>query len=63
MTKLTYRKIRRAKDQNDYETWGGCRTANTLNPFDQGDVRSTTIVVEKEENEGVQELLQDRWRE
>lgn len=41
-----YRKIRRAKDKNDYETWGECDIANTINLFDLGDVRSTNLVVE-----------------
>ena len=46
--KQTFRKIRRAKFQGDFETWGGCKVSNTLNTFDQGDVRATTIVTETE---------------
>jgi hypothetical protein len=44
--KQTFRKIRRAKSPTDFETWGGCQVANTLNTFDQGDVRTSVIVAE-----------------
>ena len=37
-------KSRRAQNIDDYETWNEGGVANTLNAFDNGDVRSTTIV-------------------
>ena len=42
-----FSKSRRAKSADDFETWKPGKVANTLNTFDQGDVRSTDIVVEK----------------
>jgi len=44
--KQTFRKIRRAQSPTDFETWGGCQVANTLNTFENSDVRTTTIVTE-----------------
>lgn len=42
-----FTKGRRARDKNDYETWM-CRTAaNTLNTFENSDVRATTVVVRR----------------
>ena len=38
-------KSRRAKDANDFETWRESDTANTPNTLEQGDKRSTTLVV------------------
>ena len=43
---LVYRKQRRAKDAEDYETWVDDGKANTLNCFDNGNVRTTHVVVE-----------------
>ena len=45
---LTFSKSRRAKDKTDFETWVESGTANTLNTFDGGDVRTTTIIVNNE---------------
>lgn len=47
---LVFRKSRRAQNREDYETWVESETANTLNTFDNGDVRSTTLVVEKKDD-------------
>ena len=45
----TFRKSRRAKSVNDFETWTDTEVANTLNTFEgAGDVRATTVVVEDE---------------
>ena len=41
-----YRKSRRAQSTEDSETWVDDGVANTLNLFDQGDVRSTQAVVQ-----------------
>ncbi len=41
-----YRKSRRAKSAEDSETWVDAGVANTLNVFDQGDIRSTQAVVQ-----------------
>jgi DNA (cytosine-5)-methyltransferase 1 len=41
----TYRKSRRAQSVDDHETWVEDETANTLNTFETGDVRTTQSVV------------------
>jgi DNA (cytosine-5)-methyltransferase 1 len=41
-----FRKVRRAKSDTDFETWEEDDKANTLNCFDQGDVRSTNVVAQ-----------------
>jgi DNA (cytosine-5)-methyltransferase 1 len=43
---VAYRKSRRAKSVDDFETWVDDGVANTVNTFDVGDIRSTTSVVE-----------------
>ncbi len=42
-----FRKSRRAASVTDDETWVDAEHANTLNAFDQGDVRTTHAVVEQ----------------
>ena len=54
---LCFSKERRAKDKDDYETWRGGGVANTLNAFDIGDVRSTTIVVEGNDSDDDREEI------
>lgn len=44
-TPLWYNKARRAQNDQDYETWVGGGVVPTLNGFDNGDVRATTVVV------------------
>ena len=39
-------KSRRAKSPDDYTTWKDGKVANTLNTFDQGEVRANELVVE-----------------
>ena len=39
-------KSRRAKSPDDYTTWKEGKVANTLNTFDQGEVRTNELVVE-----------------
>lgn len=51
-----YRKARRAQSITDYETWVDAEVANTINAFDIGDIRSTNIVVTKEESDEVEVL-------
>ena len=41
----TFSKSKRAQSSEDYETWQESDTANTLNAFDIGDVRTTEAVV------------------
>jgi DNA-cytosine methyltransferase len=41
-----FRKVRRAQSDTDFETWEQDEKANTLNCFDQGDVRSTNVVAQ-----------------
>ena len=47
---ITYSKSKRAQTSTDYETWKESDKANTMNCFDQGDVRATDIVVYSLEN-------------
>ena len=42
---LCFSKQRRAKSKEDFETWVEADASNTLNAFDLGDVRTTTIVI------------------
>lgn len=42
----TYRKRARAQSSEGWETWVQDELANTLNDFDVGDIRATTVVVE-----------------
>lgn len=42
---LCFTKSRRAQNKDDYETWVESRASNTLNNFDIGDVRTTTVIV------------------
>jgi len=42
---IIFRKVRRAKDKDDYETWELSNVSNTINCFDIGDVRSTTVIL------------------
>ena len=46
----TYSKSKRAQSNTDYETWKESDKANTMNCFDQGDVRATDVVVYSLEN-------------
>ena len=47
---ITYSKSKRAQTSTDYETWKETDKANTMNCFDQGDVRATDVVVYSLEN-------------
>jgi DNA (cytosine-5)-methyltransferase 1 len=47
---ITYSKSKRAQTPTDYETWKESDKANTMNCFDQGDVRATDVVVYSLEN-------------
>jgi DNA (cytosine-5)-methyltransferase 1 len=42
---LWFNKSRRAKSADDYETWVEGGVVPTLNAFDSGDVRATTVIV------------------
>ena len=42
---LCFSKQRRAQSKDDFETWVESDMANTLNAFDLGDIRATTIVI------------------
>lgn len=41
---VMFSKVRRAQSKDDYETWKQSEVTNTLNTFDNGDVRATDIV-------------------
>jgi len=43
---VPFRKVRRAANAEDAETWEQAEAANTLNCFDVGDVRATTIAAQ-----------------
>lgn len=42
---VVFSKIRRAKSKDDFETWKQSVCTNTLNTFDQGDVRATDMYI------------------
>lgn len=46
MAPVPFRKVRRASSAEDAETWEQAEAANTLNCFDVGDVRATTIAAQ-----------------
>jgi DNA (cytosine-5)-methyltransferase 1 len=46
---LWFTKGRRAQNENDYETWIQGGVAPTLNAFDNGDVRTTVLVMRMQE--------------
>lgn len=43
-----FRKSKKASSDTDYETWVPAEYSNTLNCFDVGDTRSTTIIITDE---------------
>lgn len=43
--KLYFTKRRRAQSATDYETWKKGGVVPTLNAFDNGDIRATTVIV------------------
>jgi DNA (cytosine-5)-methyltransferase 1 len=45
-TMAVFRKGRRAQSVDDHETWISDEVANTVTPFDQGDVRATSLVAD-----------------
>lgn len=51
---LCFSKQHRAKCKDDFETWVEADTSNTLNVFDLGDVRATTVIInERADSSGV----------
>ena len=40
-----YRKIKKANDKTDYETWIESEITNCLNLFDLGDVRTAELII------------------
>lgn len=55
---VVFVKSKRAKSQDDDETWKPGDVANTLNLFDQGDVRTTTVICMATQQGGA-EILED----
>lgn len=47
---LCFSKQKRAQSKDDFETWIEADTSNTLNTFDLGDVRTTTVVINERTN-------------
>ena len=54
---LCFTKSRRAQSKEDYETWIESDASNTINTFDMGDVRATTLVVHETDNTDREEVL------
>lgn len=54
---LCFTKSRRAQSKDDYETWVESNASNTINTFDVGDVRATTIVVHGTEDADREEIF------
>lgn len=54
---LCFTKSRRAQSKDDYETWIESNASNTINTFDMGDVRSTTLVVHETDNTNREEIF------
>lgn len=42
---LCFSKRKRAQSKDDFETWVEADASNTLNAFDLGDTRATTVVI------------------
>jgi DNA (cytosine-5)-methyltransferase 1 len=42
---MLFTKSRRAQSVDDYETWVESEVTNTLNTFDLGDIRATTLII------------------
>jgi DNA (cytosine-5)-methyltransferase 1 len=42
---MLFTKSRRAQSVDDYETWVESEFTNTLNTFDLGDIRTTTLII------------------
>ena len=42
---MLFTKSRRAQNVDDYETWIESQYTNTLNTFDLGDIRTTTLII------------------
>lgn len=60
---IVFAKSRRAKAKNDYETWLQSEVSNTLNAFDVGDIRTTTIVLENEDEDSNRDKIRRIQRE
>lgn len=57
---VVFSKIRRAKTTDDFETWGETGVRNTLNTFDNGDVRTNECVICMATQQGGAEILEDK---
>ena len=60
---VMFSKHHRARSKDDFETWGASEVTNTLNTFDQGDIRATDIVVCLEGNGQRPSHLGDGYKE
>lgn len=57
---VVFSKIRRAKTTDDFETRGETGVCNTLNTFDNGDVRTNECVICMATQQGGAEILEDK---
>ena len=64
-TNLWFTKSRRAQNEDDYETWIEGGVMPTLNAFDNGDVRTTVLVIRMREGKpgGGQRTTNERGQE
>lgn len=51
---LAFVKSRRAQSKDDFETWVESGISNTLNAFDGGDVRATSVIVKYERTDNTE---------
>lgn len=54
---VMFSKVKRAQSNEDYETWGDTGVSNTLNNFDNGDVRTNECVICTETQQGGADLI------
>ena len=57
---VVFSKIKRAKTTDDFETWGETGVCNTLNTFDNGDVRTNECIICMATQQGGAEILEDK---
>lgn len=54
---MCFRKVRRAQNKDDFETWMASEMSNTINLFEMSDIRATTIVVSENNDSNDETIL------